>query len=122
MRVVVVVWIAVILIVLSLSFPPYGYSKYTKSTWPRLNGGSGLGEKEDSHESIPWRYVGHRFILSDAPKNDSRLSQEWKSDEFVLVLVTIDNMGIGWHIFAIQIAIVIAISCGLILTFYITKK
>jgi hypothetical protein len=122
MRAIIVIWLAIILIVISLSFPPYGYSKYTVSTHIK---GMPLGPEAVTQCTKPWGNVGHRFILSDAPRRDSRLEDYWDKvsrDDNTRSLVTVDNMGIGWHIIAIQIAIVIAISCGLILTFYITKK
>jgi hypothetical protein len=133
---VAVIWIAVVLMILSLLYPPYGYSRFTISHFKKKEGviivkkGSikldspssyqapSLDDIPDRHYSVPWTYVRHDFILS-APLNHDRILYEkyrnLETDKYVM-LAQPDDYRIAWNIVFIQIFIIGLLAFGSVFT------
>ena len=114
MREVHVVWVAIGFLILTLLFPPYGYTRYTTRTTFL---GTAIPPWED-HYVVPWTYVQHGFILSRPPFFDPELDQMHPSsrEPRVVVNVTVNNMGIAWPIVAVQAGVICLIAGGVIYT------
>jgi hypothetical protein len=113
-----VVWIAILLIVIALLFPPFGYSAYKRYTGVIKVPEAGLSE---ARFRVSWRYVTHRFIFSDPPKADPRLKEK-SSDGLTYSFAEIQDMGIGWHIVGVEIAIIVITAFGIIASLLLRKK
>jgi len=118
MRVITVVWVSLAVIVAALLFPPYGYSAYKTYTGVVNAPSAGLSE---SQTRISWRYVRHQFILADPPKVDRRLYDS-KPNGVTYSVYEISDMGVGWYIVAIEIAIVVIVAGGLVATMLLRRK
>ena len=130
MREIIIIWVAIILIVVSLLFPPFGYTSYT--VHPLLNteliDPSKLADVSETFKDyrvvIPWRYVGHRFIFSP-PFTDPHLQKVYSGFDkkrAVSESSDVDDMRIAWPLVAVQIVIIILVAGGLLLTFRMRRK
>ncbi len=117
MRRITVIWLAIALIAASLLFPPYGYSAYKTFTGVIR---APLAGQSESQTNIPWRYVGYTFLFADPPKTDPRLKRS-KSDGITYSVYEITNMGIGWHIIAIEVLLIALGATGVIITMALKK-
>lgn len=106
----VVLWISIILIIDCLLFPPYGYSK-TKTTIFFEHAYIEPVESEDKHA---WTYVENDFIFASPPVWDSRLKP--LSAPHTTSYISIEDMGIGWHIVIVECLVVIFIGGTLLIT------
>lgn len=109
----IIVWISILLLVRVLLYPPYGYTRYTVTT-NSLKLGS--GPPIETQIVVPWTYLRHAFILSDAIPFDSRLSTVHTSDQDHRVSVELDDMRISWPVMGIEAAIILLITIGSIFT------
>lgn len=113
-----IIWAAIILVIISLLFPPFGYTKFTVSRIvlsPLIS--------IEKHYDVPWTFVEHQFIYLEPPKFDQKLEDRFKSDDPKdSVSINYEDMKIAWHIVAIQVAIIILIASGLIFTLRSQKK
>jgi hypothetical protein len=110
MKEIVIIWIAIILVIVALIFPPYGYTKITGS----IISVTSL-DIPDIHSVTPWTYVGHSFIFS-LPPYISDTSKDGRTT------FSFEGMRIGWHIVAIEIAVIILITSGVIFSLRIRRR
>jgi hypothetical protein len=106
----VVIFAALGLVVGAMLFPPYGYSDYTRRTIVK-NRPDIPPSSSQNHRA--WRFVGYRFILSPPPQTD----YDWRemmgdagAGVNIMWVNEITNMAVGWHIVAIEIASVLALT------------
>ena len=114
---IIVIWIAIILIILCFIFPPYGYRKIKIFTMQK---GSTWSNEEII--SVPWTYVGHKFIFSEPPKNDPNLFNKFNSDEQFIRIASPYDMSIEWIIVIVQVAIIIILTAGYFLSISYFKR
>lgn len=113
-----IVWSIIILVIVSIIFPPFGYTKITVHTIPK-------DSRVPSYEHqmvVPWTYVGHRFILSKPPRHDRNLDKIFKSDYYDIEVAILDDVGIAWTIFAIQVAVSILVAGGVAFSLRTQRK
>ena len=120
MKEIIIIWAAIILISISLLFPPFGYTKYTVTS--TLIKEPGLPQAI-SHFVKPWTYVRHRFVFSRPPENDARLDKVFTAaEEKAITTVSVDDMQIGWPVIAVEDAVIILMAIGLIFTIRIQRR
>lgn len=110
MKEIVIIWIAIILVIVSLMLPPYGYTKISISSISMTS-----LDVPDMHDVTPWTYVGHSFIFSLPPYII------WTSEDG-RTTTRFHEMRIGWHIVAIEIGVIVLIASGLIFTMRIRRR
>lgn len=120
MKEVIIIWVAIILVLLSILFPPFGYTRETIHS---------IFETDpvrlvDTQFVVPWTYVGHRFIFSEPPTTDPRFKKRYNSlpGSGVISRATVDDMKIAWHVIAIQVAVIILVAGGLVFTLMIQRR
>ena len=110
----IIVWISILLLVLVLLFPPYGYTRYTVTTLTRP---TGTVPPHETHLVVPCTYVRHTFILSAPSTYDARI---WKIQEDDPqnhpILAVVDDMHILWPVMGVEAAIILLIAIGSIFT------
>jgi hypothetical protein len=98
---------------------PYGYTRWEIAYLMR-----GSGESRKVENEVPWTYISHKFILSSPPRSDPRLLERHPEVKDVVkngfpgvgfINPRIVDPHIGWPVVAIQAALAILISCGLVL-------
>jgi hypothetical protein len=111
MREVHVVWVAIGLLVLTLLFPPYGYTQYTVNV---VSDGIRIPPQT---AVVPWTYVGHRFILSRPPGGDRELTEVFNQQGPKGVsFVRIDNMAVAWPVIGAEALLICLVAAALIYT------
>jgi|ERR1051326_2500957 hypothetical protein len=114
-----IIWIAIVLIIVSFLFPPFGYTKVTVQSFPvtDLLISSGF-TNETTHEIFPWKYIGHRFIFAEPPRRDPKLDAYYKqvSSSGFKFVHSIDDMQIAWRVVAVEDLIIILLAGGAIFT------
>jgi len=111
-----IIWAALVLIILSLTFPPYGYSKIHIT---EFSTSSRLGDfTNEQNIEKPWTFIGYKFIFSEPPNINPELSDKYskpyRKDTFSVANAT--DVNIAWRIVTIQIALIILVAVGLIVT------
>lgn len=113
-----VIWSAIILIVVSLLFPPYGYTKFTVTTYST---NPLLDYSRVKQDTVPWTYVKHKFIFSAPPRFDPNLEHRYKDNAVMSRFVEVENMQVAWLMVAIQTSVIILVASGVFITMRIRK-
>jgi hypothetical protein len=130
MKETLVIWLGIILLIVTLLFPPYGYTKiktdFSHIMKPGEHYDLDLDENHTSHEVVPFTYVRHQFILSEPNRSEPRLE---KGDAEFANLVPnthayseAEDMRIAWHIVAVQAAAIILLTGGIVFTLRVRQK
>jgi hypothetical protein len=98
MKQTIVVWVAVILMISCLLFPPYGYDRFPNDS------------PSAPWVSTTWRYVTNRFLF--APDFD-QLRREG---------IKVGELDIGWDIVAVECAVIVLVAGGLLFTLREKRK
>jgi len=120
MKEILVIWLGIILLIVALLFPPYGYTKIKTDVLDTKN----HYDVSTRHEVVPFTYVRHQFILSKPNLSEPRLA---KRDAAYLVPNTltyfeVEDMRIAWHIVAVQAAAIILLTGGIVFTLRVRQK
>ena len=115
MKQIVIIWLAIALMIGCLLYPPYGYTRYTtKTIYKGVVAEAGAKECTD-HEHTVWTYVANAYIFSQhQPNSDPRLFE--RHDQIEDITTSVDDMGIGWHIVAIECLVIVLVAAGLLFT------
>lgn len=119
MKETIIIWVTIILVILSLLFPPFGYTRITVTSFQK---NLLTVPPTSTPKVVPWTYVGHRFIFSQPPMTDPALEERFKSDHLMIRVARVDDMRISWPVIAVQIAAIIVVAFGLAFTFRIQRK
>jgi len=113
-----VIWLGIILLIGSMLFPPYGYTKVRVATVTKQ---SAEIVNVDTNV-VPWTYVRHQFLLSEPNTTDPRLRKKAVSSEKFEDWNHVLDMRIAWHIAAIQAAIIILVTGGAVFTLRVRRN
>src|ERR1035437_9676256 len=77
MKEALLIWLGIILLIVTLLFPPYGYTKIKTDYSQILKPGEHYDPDLNytSHEVVPFTYVRHQFILSEPDIFEPRLAK-----------------------------------------------
>ena len=112
MKQILIVWLAVILLVIALVFPPYGFTGYTVTITETRS-----YTESNRHEIVPWTYVAHRFILSRPPTKEAfdDLPITVSNKDFVYGSGEPD-LRVSWLLVGIEALIIVFLAAGAIFT------
>lgn len=127
MKETLVIWLGIILLIVTLLFPPYGYTKIKTDFNHIRKSGEHYDPDLDytTHNVVPFTYVRHQFILSAPNDYDPRLLKRdlALSDRNTLIEDSeVEDMRIAWHIVAVQAAAIILFTGGIVFTLRVRQK
>jgi hypothetical protein len=99
--------LAGLLAVAGVTFLPYGYSAYTDTFFIKKRADV-MPAVTPKHRA--WRFVGYRFVLSPPPTLDYDYRQMFNETDFGFTSTEITNMGVGWHIVAIELGATVVLA------------
>ena|ERR1051325_634065 len=103
-RQLVVLQSGILAIIFAILFPPYGYSRWTLTTYTA----DLKGVYEIETNNSPWQHVGYAFILSAPPASPlSSLDRERSYDT---------DIKISGHVLAAEIAVIVLLTAGAFIT------
>jgi hypothetical protein len=121
---VTVLWIGVVLIVLSVLFPPYGYTRYSVTSIPKnvnlLMNAPELSKPQ--YYDVPWTYIKHSFLFAIPPATDRELTKRSSQEGIFLHIAHPEDIRVAWHVVYIQIALIALISGAVIVTIRIKRS
>jgi hypothetical protein len=122
MKEALVIWLGIILLIVTLLFPPYGYTKIKTDFLQIVKPGEhyDLDRNFTAHDVVPFTYVRHQFILSEPNDYDPRLLKPDAADYHAYSKV--EDMRIAWHIVAVQAAAIILLTGGIVFTLRVRQK
>ena len=124
MKETIILWSIIILVVFSILFPPFGYTR-VKELYI-YNAEKPVDTMHELTEVVvPWTYVCHRFIFSAPPQRDPKLADKDHS-HFVKHqyqrISKVEDMRISWSIVLLEIAAIIIVGMGMIFTMRTQKE
>jgi len=115
----------ILAVIVAILFPPYGYERVVSGYFPPAKVIQLGASYSETTNAVPWRYVGHSFILS-TPLRDGAL--EWRSKETegkwleAGKSVYHPEIKIGGHVLTAEIAVIVLLTAGAFITLGYKRK